>query len=648
MLTLPLVLVALPVLQADERPFDAPLVLLDEDVAPFRRMIDLDGDPFPDAVGAWANSNNSQFRVDVYQNDGTGGYDVVWSDPSVVPGSPSAGHSPELKIEVADLDGDGDDDFCVIQGNQVWDFTVGGGTVTPTKLNTSLAGVFGFGLRDLDGDGAADHVMSHIFDLTIEYADGTSVTVLHQLYDFPLTLDETAEAAIRFLDGDGDGDLDILLAGNPRYQWLWLDGAGKPVAGSPRIELGFEASKTDVGDVDGDGDLDAVAFGADGTYRVYRQTAPGTFDLEKPSVGGPAEFLYDADGDGDLDGVCCGGSGGTPAFDDNLLVSDFEISIADGLGNFSPSFKIPGLGSPQLAGVADVNQDGHPDLVAGRVVCYGTGDLVEGAYGKGTAGATPVTGPMVADLDGDGDLDRAGGLAGFQRNLGAGEFAAAVPSTAPAPAGTHFAGPGFQGDLDGDGDADLLVEWRDGQGLLGMRALLNTGGGHYADGGLVSAAGVSFAVSGNLSAEDGIFGDLDGDGDADLATRSVFPASDSALWYQQPDGTFASGGTLAGFRVEAIADFDLDGFVDLLAREPISVFTERLQMLVGGPGGFQLDTAVLFGQGWSFPGGTPSSVAVADLHGLAWATWTSRSSRAAASSSCATACRSTEPSPSPA
>ena len=365
MLTLPLVLVALPVLQADERPFDAPLVLLDEDVAPFRRMIDPDGDPFPDAVGAWANSNNSQFRVDVYQNDGTGGYDVVWSDPSVVPGSPSAGHSPELKIEVADLDGDGDDDFCVIQGNQVWDFTVGGGTVTPTKLNTSLAGVFGFGLRDLDGDGAADHVMSHIFDLTIEYADGTSVTVLHQLYDFPLTLDETAEAAIRFLDGDGDGDLDILLAGNPRYQWLWLDGAGKPVAGSPRIELGFEASKTDVGDVDGDGDLDAM-IGNAGANGLLLNDGAGVFasgSAQLPGLDEPTRALAlgDLDGDGDAD-----------AFVGND--EENRLYLNDGGGVFANA---PGQLSAEKA---------HTDAVA------------------------------LGDLDGDGDLDALVGNSHGDRN----------------------------------------------------------------------------------------------------------------------------------------------------------------------------------------------------------------------------------------
>ena len=590
--------------------FDAPSVVLNEVQPPFRRMIDLGSDGVPDFVGAWTNHNNAQFRVALYGNDGRGNITQQWLDNAVLPGSQAAGKSTTLQIQVADLDGDGDEDFAAALGSDVFDFLIEGQTVTKVAVNTTLDGVFGMGLKDLDGDGAADHVLSHFDKIAIHLSQtGTNYSFAHDLYDFPLSLGPTAEVIVRFADGDGDGDMDVIALGNERYQWIYLAADGSLDSVGARQDLGFDHSMADMGDIDGDGDEDLVFFDMSGVYRILRQEPLGTYTLESAVVGGPAEFLRDVDGDGDLDGVCCGGGGGTQPFDDNLLESDFEIAINLGGGVFAPAVSRPGLGSPELADVVDVDGDGTLDIVAGRVIWHDAGASL--ASLSPSAGGGPSH--LLADVDGDSDPDFGLTLDQVSINLGDGHSELRVPSISGTPAGVAYGGPGFSGDVDGDGDPDLLVEAYAGESLLGMHKLLNAGGGHLIDGGLASGRGVSFGL-GDLEPANGLFADLDRDGDMDLVTRTPAGTESIAVWKQGPSGLFSLFQTIPGVRTNAIADFNQDGLQDLLVMEPMGAFAlGRLQIMVGQRTGFQLDPTVLAGSGYLFQMDLESKVAVVDL-----------------------------------
>jgi VCBS repeat protein len=107
------------------------------------------------------------------------------------------------------------------------------------------------------------------------------------------------------------------------------------------------------------------------------------------------------------------------------------------------------------------------------------------------------------------------------------------------------------GDLDGDGDPDLATA----QQTYGLEVLLNRGDGTLAPGVLAVALGV-------FNVENLTFGDVDGDGDLDILSNHS-PGVD--LHRNRGDATFAtssvtSGDTLIGM---TLADLDGDGDLDL-------------------------------------------------------------------------------------
>src|SRR6266545_202375 len=119
-------------------------------------------------------------------------------------------------------------------------------------------------------------------------------------------------------------------------------------------------------------------------------------------------------------------------------------------------------------------------------------------------------------------------------------------------------------DLNGDGELDLIGNGfgpprPDGYMQAKLRVLFNGG-----DGAFKSAVDVEFGrVTGDVLA-----GDLDGDGDADLISISaIFPEYSVGL--NRGDGTFerelqVSLGTLDVYPLTALGDFDGDGDADLL------------------------------------------------------------------------------------
>ena len=123
-------------------------------------------------------------------------------------------------------------------------------------------------------------------------------------------------------------------------------------------------------------------------------------------------------------------------------------------------------------------------------------------------------------------------------------------------------------DVDRDGDLDIYLT-RVG---LPNRLLVNDGNGAFVD--RAAAAGVEGPDGGSSAAA---FGDIDGDGDADLV---VTPAGDAspAVYLSNGDGTFADAtatsgvtdlpalgdGALAQAHGLTLSDFDRDGDLDLL------------------------------------------------------------------------------------
>lgn len=259
---------------------------------------------------------------------------------------------------------------------------------------------------DLDGDGKDEIIVDHSARgrLTI-LGLGDRDAIEEEFVDTDGTI-----YGLQVADVDGDGTLDFLMFNRQGRLVTRLRGEG--AGARPEIEMGPRAGGDvlRVGDVDGDGAADAVVLLREGV-RVVRKLR-GTPELS-PTIpldyeGYNAFHLTDVDGDGKLDLVVLTTRSGMP------------LHVAFGTGDFSDG--APGFGawtlfpSPWMRFVfPGVEVDGKPTLLAiqdrrSRLVEYAirTGDAESRTAVELTSlhavrrGAFPFA---HGDLDADGDLD---------------------------------------------------------------------------------------------------------------------------------------------------------------------------------------------------------------------------------------------------
>ncbi|MFN2421427.1 MAG: FG-GAP repeat domain-containing protein [Gemmatimonadota bacterium] len=349
-----------------------------------------------------------------------------------------------------------------------------------------------------------------------------------------------------FADGDGDSDRDLFWGDFFEPGLLLLRNEGTcaepsfsnvPIpwpVGDPISTSGYNAST--FGDVDGDGDLDAIVGVLGGAYNPVRTSAENLYIM-----------LNDADG--------------------WRLVTRQLIGQVD-------------VGAESVPAIGDLDGDGDPDLLLGNKIDprdHRSGRIyrfentgAQGRPGFRLVGALPMSGdfhyaPALGDFDQDGDLDLVVGTwnRGIQlwRNEGTSREARWVgpDSLLDLPRGSH-ATPALE-DLDGDGDLDLLAGESSGEVNLWRndgtpRAPLWT---------LVTDSLAGLDV-GRRSAPAMV--DLDGDGDLDI----VVGAEDgpAAVLWNQGDLEFSRDArtiALPGLSAPAFVDLDRDGDPDLLLGE---------------------------------------------------------------------------------
>jgi len=364
---------------------------------------------------------------------------------------------------------------------------------------------------------------------------------------------------------------------------LLTGAASAQIAVDPGVNviMGSQPSGAAFGDFDNDGDIDAATT-VDGPDRIQvaLNDGLGTFTLGPASLLGASSSPQDVIA-GDWDG-------------DGLV--DLAVAVRDpsgavlimrnlGGGSFVQTQSVAVGERPRGLDAADYDNDGDIDLaVAARE--GNTVHVLSNSAGSFTtmtlaAGAEPRKAAF-GDFDADGDLDLAvtnhdDRTVGIYTNTGAG-----FSNTATLPVGGIFRPEGIDAmDLDGDGDADLVVG-------LGDQAVANVVGVFTSDAGVFSGP-VTYPTGGFDSGQVAL-ADLDCDGFADAIVSNADSSSVSVL-PGAAGNTFGTPVTMAAGANPselAVADIDGDGDLDFMVANgdasSITIFNNVTDCDGGGGG----------------------------------------------------------------
>ncbi|MEM7203346.1 MAG: VCBS repeat-containing protein [Planctomycetota bacterium] len=583
---------------------------------------DVDGDGDLDAfVGLQYFSIGGGNRL--FHNDGTGHF--VDAGPL-----PSPGLGPTQVFELFDWDGDGDADLvtgvkddsnAVLENDGSGNFSILHRGISP-HLNTIDVAV-----GDVDADGDPDLVFANGTDGIRYYLNEGALGFRNVTFQRLPLLGFVYGVALHDLDGDGSLELVVATGAGWPDRVLRIDPPGwfRDATGPAMLADLADSSSLAIADVDRDGD-DDLAFGIQGASgdrrcRLYLNDGAGGFSAA-PAAAMPAVSqdtraiaLVDADGDGAPDLV----EGNATGQQDGLFFNDGRGSFVYASAGTMPT----GKSDPTAAlALIDVDDDGDLDqLVASTQSAAGSGRnrlyLNDGFGGFADASdrlpgdLQDSRGLVTGDFDGDGDIDAViandGGFDRYYANDGTGTFADETGTRMPERRDPTVAI--ARGDVDGDGDLDLLLGVRQMQ----HRLYLNDGAGHFTDG---TAGRLPGSVDPTV---DVALADLDGDGDRDAVVLNSF--GPSRVYTNDGAGTFTEvTGALQAlvpqpYSALAADDVDGDRDVDLLiggASSRFASYSPDTLLLNDGTGGFVDATAALMPPE---PARATRDVAIADLDG---------------------------------
>ncbi|MDX1416632.1 MAG: FG-GAP-like repeat-containing protein, partial [Candidatus Promineifilaceae bacterium] len=407
---------------------------------------------------------------------------------------------------------------------------------------------YGIALGDADGDGDLDLAVGNggRFNggqANLVMTNEAKVVALDPSPWHSPDMKKSSSAAWGDWDGDGDLDLAVGNVGQPNQIYENVDGV---LYFDLAKDLGWQSTvvtddlTTDIawGDWDGDGDLD-LAVGNDKKHDYVYINQEGTLTLTLDGrLGWVSDYMSstqsiawgDWDRDGDLD--LAAGHCNIDERDQQPISAFVYENNGDGTMRVDPE---QGMGwiSPEAicakdVGWGDWDNDGDLDLALGARVYENDADrlLLNTRAGLGWNGNIDAESVAWGDYDGDGDLDLAVGIWNNKNrvyeNIGGSLFFApnATPALGWTSADIRHTTKLAWGDVDGDKDLDLAVANTSTYGFAPNQIYIN-------DNGVLSNRAVWQTLDNRLlpggllyKSQDIAFGDVDSDGDLDLATAN--------------------------------------------------------------------------------------------------------------------------------
>lgn len=309
----------------------------------------------------------------------------------VVPGSKTLGLSMERRfatgqlprmVATADFNRDGDADLAVANLDSS-DVTIllGDGKGAFGEGNDLAAGgaARALAVADFDGDNFADLAVTNLNASRVAILLGEGDGEFGAAAYFSVREGDTGGTAeprsLAVADVDKDGALDLVTGNAARDSVAVLLGDGEGAFGAAK-EYDAKNFPLDVqlADFDEDGNLDIVLVNGvdidgEGTQasaiRVIPGKGDGTFATEvfalTIGVGPGSLVVSDLDSDGDLDAGTCHNS-----------LDNLQLYSGRGDGKFSAGGLLSAGDGPNDVGVADIDEDGRPDLYVTRDTGYFT------------------------------------------------------------------------------------------------------------------------------------------------------------------------------------------------------------------------------------------------------------------------------------
>lgn len=537
------------------------------------KFVDLDNDADLDLL-VFGFAGSGGVIGQQFENDGFGNF--------ILDSNAIFTETMDCRLALGDMDNDGDTDLMTLGSNDSGLFEVllyendgnGSLTVSPTTF-LSFAADGDITVADIDLDGDLDVMYTGRVNYGV-FMPATRMFVnqggIFEERTACVAFPEMWIGTTDFFDADNDGDPDLLVTGKDgttkiKSRLFINSGEGCFSQANNSPYFGCYKSSTSAADIDADGDIDILFTGASNSALdhtvLYKNDGSGAYveevNNQLMNISSGDAIFFDADNDLDQDILISG-----------LTIPDTAVSLLysnDGTGNYSLVLGTPfeGMSTGSILAI-DADQDGDDDILftgesdtqpyaAAFYENQGGGNFLLSAN-AGIQGCS-FSSSAKGDVDNDGDLDLI--VTGWTSlnteqtilylNNGNGVFSEAASQFS----GVRFGDCEFS-DIDNDGDLDLFIVGYTGV-MYRSDFYLNDGSGNFQLDVLNTITGVSAEAE---------FIDFEGDLDEDLV---VVGWGDTRLYVNDGTGVFteSSGHSIVPFgeSLEHL-DLDLDGDQDLL------------------------------------------------------------------------------------